>query len=136
MNRPALGQSRFPLLVLIVGDFVTLLVVALIGFASHQGIAAAGTRLFTTIIPLLAAWALAGAPLGVYDPAQARRMGQLWRLAWAMLLAGPMMGWLRGLMLGNAAIQPVFVAVMIAVGMLGMLIWRFLFIVVGKRFHS
>jgi hypothetical protein len=123
-------------MILLAGDFLAVVVITLVGFAFHQGIAEAGLRIFTTFIPLLVGWALAGPVLGVYDLERARRPRQLWRPVWAMLLAGPTAAWLRGVMLGNAAIIPIFVLVLTGMGMLGMLIWRALFIWIGRRFHS
>ena len=45
-------------IVLIVGDIFTLIIVTVIGFASHGTAGTAGSRMLTTFLPLAAAWFL------------------------------------------------------------------------------
>lgn len=117
---------------LMAGDLLTLILVTLAGFASHQTLGSAGARILATLIPSALAW-LAVAPfLGVYDRARAADLRQLWRPAWAMILAAPLMAVLRGFLLG-APVMPIFVAVMAAVSAAGILIWRLLYAWLSAR---
>jgi Protein of unknown function (DUF3054) len=111
------------LLWLIGGDALTLLLVTIYGFASHNELGSGGSRMLTTFIPLLLAWLLIAPHLGVYDLERIQDPRQLWRPFWAMVLAGPMAGWLRGVMLGQP-ILPVFVLVIGGVSALALLFWR------------
>ena len=111
------------LLWLLAGDALTLFLVTLYGFASHNELDSAGTRMLTTFLPLLLAWLFIAPHLGVYDPERTLEPRQLWRPFWAMVLAGPMAGWLRGVMLGQP-ILPVFVVVIGGVSALALLVWR------------
>jgi hypothetical protein len=108
---------------LISGDALTLLLVTIYGFASHNELGSGGARMLTTFVPLLLAWLLIAPHLSVYDPERIRDPRQLWRPFWAMVLAGPMAGWLRGVMLGQP-ILPVFVLVIGGVSALALLFWR------------
>ncbi|MCX8063139.1 MAG: DUF3054 domain-containing protein [Anaerolineales bacterium] len=108
------------------GDFVTLFLLTVVGFASHQELNTAGWRLLTTFLPLCVAWLLSAPMVRLYHREIYASPEQLWRSVWAMLLAGPLAAFLRGLWL-NRPILPVFVLVITASGMLGMLVWRFMF---------
>jgi hypothetical protein len=109
---------------LLVGDVLAMALVTAVGFATHGTLATAGARLLTTFIPLVVAWFLVAPHLGVYNRSMTLEARQLWRPFWAMILAAPLAAWLRGLLLGNAAILPIFVAVLGLFSALGMLAWR------------
>lgn len=109
-----------------IGDFVTLFLLTVVGFASHQELNTAGWRLLTTFLPLCAAWLLSAPVLGLYRYDVYSSPHQLWKSIWAMVLAGPLAALLRGLWL-NRPILPIFVLVLTGFGMLGILFWRFLF---------
>jgi hypothetical protein len=119
-------------LILICGDVVIFSLVTLLGFSSHQTLGTAGARMLTTFIPLVVGWGLIAPFLGVYDPARVADWRQLWRPFWAMVLAGPMVGWLRGVWLGQA-ILPVFVLVLGGISALAILTWRAGFWLVTSR---
>jgi hypothetical protein len=117
---------------LIIGDILTLTIVTVFGFASHGTAGTAGSRMLTTFIPLLAAWFLIAPHLKVYDRDIALDGRQLWRPFWAMVLAGPMAAWLRGVLL-NSPILPVFVVILGGVSALAILTWRGLYWLVMTR---
>jgi ABC-type xylose transport system permease subunit len=119
-------------LILICGDVVVFALVTLFGFSSHQTLGTAGARMLTTFIPLVVGWGLIAPFLGVYDPVRAADGRQLWRPFWAMVLAGPMVGWLRGVWLGQV-ILPIFVVVLGGVSALAILAWRAVFYLVASR---
>ena len=123
-------ESR--ILGVIAGDSITLALVTLVGFATHDELGTAGFRLLTTFIPLLVAWLLVAPHLGVFDPQRLREPLQLWRPFWAMILAAPLAGWLRGAWL-NAPVIPIFVAVLGGVSALALLLWRSIYWLVFVR---
>lgn len=112
---------------LILGDFITLGVVTIVGFASHDTLTTAGNRMLTTFLPLSISWGILGFHLGVFDLTNASNPRQLWRPFWAMVLAGPLAALLRAVLLSAPTIVPVFVVVLGGVAALGLLLWRILF---------
>jgi hypothetical protein len=131
------------IVILFLGDLLTLALVTVYGFANHQELGAAGGRILATFIPLLVAWLLVAPFLGVYDPDRAADPRQLWRPFWAMVLAGPMAALLRGMMLGlmqgvptGQPIQPIFVVVIGGISALALLAWRALYVLAARRMIS
>ena len=120
------------LIILLIGDIITLALVTVFGFARHGTIGTAGTRLLMTFVPLVVSWLLAALPLGAYDLGRVSDPRQLWRPFWAMVLAAPLAAWMRGMGL-NSPIIPVFVLVLGGFSALGILVWRVLYIVIGSR---
>ena len=127
-----LNRSNLWRYYLIIGDILTLTIVTVFGFASHGTAGTAGSRMLTTFIPLLAAWLLIAPHLKVYDHDIVLDGRQLWRPFWAMVLAGPMAAWLRGVLL-NSPILPVFVVILGGVSALAILTWRGLYWLVMTR---
>lgn len=125
-------NERKWLIILAAGDFLTIALVTIYGFASHNELNAGAARMLTTFLPLAIAW-LAVAPfLGAYDRQRAMEVRQLWRPFWAMLLAAPLAAWLRGAWL-NAPILPLFVLILGGVSALAILIWRGCFVLIARR---
>jgi hypothetical protein len=118
--------------VLIIGDLLTLLLVTVAGFARHAELMTSGLRLLSTFIPLATAWFLVSPHLGVFDVDRVYDPKQLWRPFWAMVLAAPLAGWLRGVWL-DAQILPVFVVVLGGISALSILIWRGIFFAAVAR---
>jgi hypothetical protein len=119
-------------IILLTGDLVTLILVTLVGFASHNELGTAGSRMLTTYFPLAAAWLLVAPHLGVFDPAKTGSAKHLWRPFWAMVLAGPMAGWMRGVML-NAMVSPLFVVILGGVSALSLLAWRGIYVFFSRQ---
>ncbi len=117
---------RRKIITLLLGDILVLALVTVVGFASHGTLGNAGTRMLTTFLPLVIAWLLVAPHLGVFDPARLADPRQLWRPLWAMVLAGPLAAWLRGILLGTP-IQPIFVPILGGFSALGLLAWRGLY---------
>lgn len=118
--------------ILAAGDFLTIALVTVYGFASHHELSAGAARMLTTFLPLTIAWLAAAPFLGAYDPQRAMEFRQLWRPFWAMLLAAPLAAWLRGVWL-NAPILPLFVFILGSVSALAILIWRGCFALIVRR---
>jgi hypothetical protein len=121
---------RNPLLArLVLGDFISLAAVTLLGFSFHEALDPARLfRVLATLLPLNLGWFLIGMSVGVFDLENAGKARQLWRPVWTMILVGPFAALLRAFMLGAQAIVPIFVIVLLSVGAFGMLVWRTIFI--------
>lgn len=125
------GEKKY-LALLIVGDVITLVLVTVIGFASHGTLGSAGTRMLTTFFPLAAAWFMVAPILGLYNLKLISERRNLWRPLYAVLLAAPLAAWLRGILL-NSPILALFVAVLGAFGALGVILWRVVFYLIQSR---
>ena len=123
-------SKRLPL---IAGDLVVLLLVTLAGFMTHNTLTTAGARMFSTFVPLVAAWGLIGSHVGVFDPEKAGSLRQSWRPFWAMILAAPLFGLFRAWMLGVDSISATFLVVMGGIASLAMLAWRLLYVFLIAR---
>ena len=120
---------------LILGDLIAILLVTLVGFIFH-GESIASPRWLTTFFPFALAWALQAPWLGLYRPAVASNMrAAWWRAALAALLAAPMAGLLRALLLGSVVI-PVFVSVLALTAAAGMALWRLAFPLLAPRMEK
>lgn len=129
------GSIPFRIVVLLLGDALTLALTTVFGFAFHDELGARSTRILTTFVPLLAAWLLIAPHLGVFDLRHVGELTQLWRPFWAMVLAAPMAAWLRGVWL-DAVILPVFVVVLGGISALALFLWRLMYCFVGARLGS
>jgi hypothetical protein len=128
-----LATNRVKFWTLIAGDALTLILVTVFGFTTHGTLGSAGSRIVTTLAPLGLAWVMVAPFLGAYDLQRCADPRQLWRPFYAMVLAGPLAAWLRGVLLGNAPILPVFVVVLGGVSALSILAWRVIFWAVFMR---
>lgn len=118
---------------LILGDILAILIVTIIGFATHgEADISFLPRMAALFFPLLIAWFLLSPVLGLFDPAITSNAMQLWRPALAMIFAGPLAAVLRGLIL-NAPIIPIFAVVLSATSAFGMLVWRAIFLFLQRR---
>jgi hypothetical protein len=124
--------ERYWFAILAAGDLLTIALVTIYGFASHNELSAGATRMLTTFLPLTIAWLAAAPFLGAYDRQRAMEVRQLWRPFWVMLLAAPLAAWLRGVWL-NAPILPLFVFILGGVSALAILIWRGCFALIVRR---
>lgn len=118
--------------ILIIGDSLTLLIVTLIGFATHgeSGVSFL-PRMLAAFIPLLMGWFLLAPWFGLIKAEIISNPKQIWRPALAMLFAGPLAVVLRGLIL-NAPIIPIFAVVLSATSAFGMMIWRGLYLILKR----
>jgi hypothetical protein len=65
---------------LLAGDMVALALERWLALPSHGELTTAGMRLFTTLVPLVAAWLLAASNLGKFERSRAADWRQLWRV--------------------------------------------------------
>lgn len=125
-------SSRIRIIVLLVGDILSIAIITTTGFIRHGTLGSAGLRIFSTFIPVLIAWFLVSPFLGAYDLNKVMERSNLWRPFWAMVLAGPLAAWFRGIWL-NAAIIPIFVLVLAGFNAIAVLVWRGVFLLVFTR---
>jgi len=125
-------MDRRRILFLVIGDLLTLALVTVFGFATHRELSTAGMRMLTTFVPLVAAWIFVSPHIGAYHSTKIDDPRNLWRPVWAMFLAGPIAGWLRGIWLGRS-IQPVFVAVLAGVSAAAIFVWRGIYWLISSR---
>ncbi len=109
---------------LIAGDILTLGIVTLAGFATHDELGLEfARRMLATFFPLSVGWLAAAPWFGLFAPKNATQPGTLWRIAPAMFLAAPLAAVLRGALL-NGPVLPVFVLVLGGSAIIGLVIWR------------
>lgn len=128
-------QSLGQLLILLAVDFFVLVIVTVIGFASHETLDSAGTRMLTTLLPLFIAWTAIAPFLGLYNLDRISKIRQIWRAPYAALISAPLAAFLRGVILGTPVLL-VFVAILGGVSAVAMLIWRGLYLLIVGRVKS
>ncbi len=123
-------SNRQPTIWIVAGDLLALLIISIIGFATHNE--AINWQVLTTFLPYTIAWASIAPWLGVYQPENSRKPAQVWRPMLAAFLAAPMAAWLRGAWL-NRAILPLFVLVLGLSAALGFGVWRLIWTFISRR---
>ncbi len=118
---------------LVLGDVIALTIITVIGFATHgETDLSFLPRMLTTFVPLVVSWFLIAPWLGLFNVQITLAPKQLWRPLLAMLLAVPMAAVLRAAMLNTVAL-PLFALILGGSAALGMLLWRGLYSVFGRR---
>ena len=118
---------------LILGDVLAILVVTIIGFATHGELNTSFiTRMSALFFPLTIAWFLIAPWLGLFQHEVVSNPKQLWRPVLAMIFAAPLAAVLRGLIL-NAPIIPIFVVVLAATSAFGMSFWRGIYFLLNRK---
>lgn len=121
-------RHHFSLWIQIAGDLIVLLLVTVIGLATHDTLNSGISHFLANFLPFTAGWFLAAPFIGAYDQKTLADASQLWRPFWAAILSAPMGGLLRSLALGTAVV-PVFVIVMGGTLALALLAWRVVFFI-------
>jgi hypothetical protein len=118
---------------LVVGDIAAILVVTLIGFATHgEADLSFLPRMAAMFFPLAVSWFMLSPFFGLFQMDLTSNPRQLWRPALAMIFAAPLAAVLRGFIL-NAPIIPIFAAVLAATSALGMVVWRGIYLLLRQR---
>ncbi len=119
--------------ILVTGDIVTILLITLIGFATHGETSIAFLpRLAVIFFPLTIAWLMIVPWFGLSRPETIFNPRQLWRPAFAMVFVVLLTVVLRGLIL-NAPIIPIFAVVLCVTSAFGMVIWRGFYILFNRN---
>lgn len=106
----------------IVGDVVVLVMLTVVGFATHLTLDAFGRMIITAVAALLA-WVAVAPFVGVYTEEVISDPRSVWRVGWAWLLAAPLATFLRGAAL-DRDIPWVFVLVTIVTNGFALVAWR------------
>ncbi len=118
---------------LIFGDFLAILIMTIIGFATHGELKADySLRMVAAFMPLVIAWFLLAPWFGLFQPETISNPKQLWRPVLAMIFAAPLVVVVRGLIL-NAPIVPIFAIVFGATSAFGMVIWRGIYFLLNRK---
>jgi hypothetical protein len=106
----------------VIGDAGVLLVLTLIGFATHSS-ADAIPRLLATWVAATAAWAWVSPWFGVFGDGVLTNPVHVWRVAWAWSATAPLAVFLRSVAL-DRDVAWVFVTVVLVFNGLAMVAWR------------
>lgn len=110
--------------ILVPGDILALLIITIIGFATHgEADLSFLPRMLAAFIPLIVAWFLISPWFGLFQSEITSNSKHLWRPVLAMIFAGPLAVVLRGLIL-NAPVVPVFAVVFSTTSAFAVLVWR------------
>jgi hypothetical protein len=118
---------------LILGDIFAILIVTIIGFATHGETGTAFLpRMAVIFFPLAIGWFILAPWFGLFQPEIISNPKQLWRTVLAMIFVAPLAVVIRGLFL-NAFAIPIFAVVLSAVSAFGMIIWRALYFLLNRK---
>ncbi len=119
--------------ILIAGDILAILIVTMIGFATHgEADLSFLPRMAAAFFPLTIAWFLLAPWFGLFQMEIISNPKQLWRPVLAMLFAAPLAAILRGLLL-NAPIIPIFAVVLASTSAFGMFLWRGIYFLLRRK---
>ena len=119
--------------ILILGDIITIVIITIIGFATHgeKGVSFL-PRMATTIFPMSIGWFLIAPWFGLFNEKVTSIPKLLWRIPLAMILCAPLAVILRAALLGTAAL-PIFTLILGSTSAFGMLVWRGFFLYLRRR---
>jgi hypothetical protein len=119
--------------ILILGDILAIAILTLIGFATHrQADASYLPRMVTAFFPVLLSWFVLAPWFGLFDEQVNENPKLLWRVALVSLFAAPLATTLRAAWLGSTSL-PLFTLILGSSNMLGMLVWRWIYIFIARR---
>jgi hypothetical protein len=118
---------------LIIGDIIAFVILTVIGFATHQetGISYL-PRMAAAFFPVGLGWFLLTPWFGLYDASIVREAKNLLRIPLAFIFIAPFAVILRSVWLGEP-VSSVFTLVLASTNAFGMMIWRWLYILIAKR---
>lgn len=119
--------------ILILGDILAFIVLTVIGFATHgETDASFLPRMAAVFFPAVFAWFVLAPWFGLLDETVINIPRNLLRIPLAFLFVAPLAVILRGAWL-NAPVLPLFALIFGSSNALGMIIWRWLYILIEKR---
>ncbi len=121
MDLPRISQRS-----VLIGDVVVVAILTVIGFATHATLDEV-PRMITTFLSFLVAWLLVAPWFGLLREAIVADPRQVWRVAWAWLVAAPLGALLRAVLLDRSVVDVTFVLVTIAINGLALVAWRALY---------
>lgn len=119
--------------ILIIGDILAIADITIIGFVTHGETEASYLpRMGTTFFPVLIAWFLITPWFGLFEAQVITNPKNLWRVALAVLFAAPFAAVLRSVLLDDDVL-PLFVLILGGSNALGMMLWRWIYILIAQR---
>jgi DUF3054 family protein len=119
--------------ILILGDFLMIAFITLIGFATHGETGVSFLpRMAAIYFPLSVSWFILAPFLGLFQEETISSPKQLWRPALVALFAALLAAVLRGFIL-NAPIIPIFAVVLGGTTASGMVLWRGLYFLLKQN---
>jgi len=114
--------------ILLVGDVFVVVVLTLIGFASHDELNVSYIpRMGATFFPVLVAWLGLASWLGLLDESFVSAPRPFWRITFAALYSSMMAAFLRSLVLRADDIPVGFLFGLGGASVVGMNVWRWLY---------
>lgn len=118
---------------LVLGDILAIADLTIIGFVIHGETEASYLpRMAAAYFPVLIAWFLITPWFGLFEEPVITNPKNLWRVALAVLLAAPFAAVLRSALL-NTSVPPLFVLILGGSNALGMMLWRWIYILIAQR---
>ena len=106
----------------IVGDIAVLVIITVLGFATHHTLDAYW-RMSVTVLVTLIAWAVVAPWYDAYSTTTLTRPLSVWKILLATVVATPLAAFLRGWFLG-IEVSSTFILTGIAFNGLAMILWR------------
>lgn len=120
---------------LILGDILALIILTIVGFATHgETNLSYLPRMAVIFLPLVFAWFALAPWFGLLDETIICTPKNLLRIPLAFLFAAPLAVVLRGAWL-NAPVLPLFVLIFGASNAVGMMVWRWIYIYIARRMN-
>lgn len=113
-------------IILLIGDTLVIMLVTLYGGVTHGTLQSDQNTLIVTGFAWWAGWVLLMPFVGYLGEGSYREFNQLWRPLLGMILASPISGFIRGVIL-NKAIFPLFVIAFGGIASISLFLWRFVF---------
>jgi hypothetical protein len=118
---------------LVLGDILAIADITIIGFVTHGEMEASYLpRMGAAFFPVLIAWFLITPWFGLFEEQVITNPKKLWRVGLAVLLAAPLAAVLRSALL-NTSVPPLFVLILGGSNALGMMFWRWVYILIAQR---
>jgi len=114
----------------ILGDAIVLIVITVLGFATHGTLGETWRMLITTIGTLIA-WAIVAPWFDAFSTGTLTRPSSIWRVAYAWAVAAPFAGFLRGWFLG-IGVSSTFILTAIAINGLALVVWRLAYAAINR----
>lgn len=113
-------------IILLIGDTLVIMFVTLYGGVTHGTLQSDQNTLIVTGFSWWVGWMLLMPFVGYLSEGSYSKFNQLWRPLLGMLLASPIAGFIRGVIL-NTVILPLFVMAFGGVVSVSLFLWRFVF---------
>ncbi len=119
--------------ILIIGDIISLAILTVIGFATHgETDTSYLPRMGAVFLPMVLGWFVLTPWFGLSDEQVIANPKNLWRIILAMLFIAPLAATVRAALLG-AAMLPLFPLILGSSNAIGMMVWRWAYILIARR---